>query len=354
MRTSLGIIEGFYGKPYSQTDREHLCSFIASCGYNYYIYAPKNIQCLRRTWKSPFNSSELDFLKSLKRCCTSCGLDFGIGISPLDITQDLDASLPVLLSKIDVCIREIGTNIIAVLFDDIRLYTKSEGENQKLIINEVYRHVSGRNIRVIFCPTYYSFDPILNKCFGERPANYFDDITSGLLEGVEIFWTGNKVLSKSITPADADQIANLLKRKVTLWDNYPVNDGKFICKHIYTKSFSQRENLDSHVLSHAVNPMLECHLNKAALCTLPLIYKGAGADEIEEKRLSVLKDIFQDKTKIILPFLDILNDEGLFDENLEIADKIRQIIKTPTTSGQKELLNFLDGKYAFDPACLTS
>ncbi|MGN1280305.1 MAG: beta-N-acetylglucosaminidase domain-containing protein, partial [Succinivibrio sp.] len=346
MNTSIGIIEGFYGTPYSQADRKDLFSFVSSCGYNYYIYAPKNDRSLRREWKTPFSDHEISFLKEMKCSCQQNGLEFGIGISPIDITQNMCSDLEILIDKIKVCTNEIGASIIAVLFDDIRLYTSYEGDNQKHIINTVCEHLSGNNIRVVFCPTYYSFDPILNKCFGDRPDSYFGDITDGLLPNIEVFWTGNKVLSKSITPEDVSRISSLLGRKVTIWDNYPVNDGKFICKHIYTKAFSQRNGLDSHILSHAVNPMLECHLGKVALCTLPAVYRGASAEEIELKRMSVLEDIFLDKTQLILPYLDILNDEGLKEGDTLTAQRIRNIIGRPDTKGQKELLDFLDGRYA--------
>ena len=45
-------------------------------------------------------------------------------------------------------------------------------------------------------------------------------------KSVEFFWTGNKVLSDDISVDDIQKANALFDRKVFIWDNYPVNDGK--------------------------------------------------------------------------------------------------------------------------------
>lgn len=66
-------------------------------------------------------------------------------------------------------------------FDDIKLYTDDEGIHQKEIMNKIASYLASNfpstNVRLAFCPTYYSFDPILDKCFGKRPSSYFQEIT---------------------------------------------------------------------------------------------------------------------------------------------------------------------------------
>ena len=54
VKTKLGVIEGFYGKPYAQNDRLDLCKFLSDNKFDFYIYAPKNASFLRNKWQERF------------------------------------------------------------------------------------------------------------------------------------------------------------------------------------------------------------------------------------------------------------------------------------------------------------
>jgi hyaluronoglucosaminidase len=53
--------------------------------------------------------------------------------------------------------------------------------------------------RIFFCPTYYSFDPILDRVFGKRPHNYLSDLGKLLDPLVRVYWTGPEVCSQEIS-----------------------------------------------------------------------------------------------------------------------------------------------------------
>lgn len=359
MNTDLGVIEGFYGRLYSKEQRNSLCDFLCDNGYSYYIYAPKNDKSLRTEWDREFTVSELENLKDISRNCQSRNLKFGVGISPLKLTENFEEKFKLLLDKLEVLTDEVNIGIIAILFDDIKLYTSSEGQMQNQIVKEVHRQFNlekKKNIRIIFCPTYYSFDPILEKLFGQRPLQYFSDLMSGLDKSIEVFWTGSRVLSKSITKEDIESINELLGRKVTIWDNYPVNDGKKISTFIYTKEFENRDNLNGTVLSHAVNPMLEANLSKIALSTLPLLYQNCTKQKIISKKEETIKSLFPEETEKFKEMLEILNNEGLLglDENKRSELENLCLKYCCRYDSCRELLDFLNGVYKFDEACLTS
>lgn len=115
MITSLGIIEGYYGRIYTEAERQSLISFISDTGYSYYIYAPKNDCSLRLKWDDKFSKEKIDFLKRLSLYCKNNSIEFGIGISPLAITSDLKKYLPILLNKVDFFVKELKTKVIAIL-----------------------------------------------------------------------------------------------------------------------------------------------------------------------------------------------------------------------------------------------
>jgi hypothetical protein len=45
----LGMIEGFYGKPWTWEEREENVAWLARHGYRFYLYAPKADPFLRQT-----------------------------------------------------------------------------------------------------------------------------------------------------------------------------------------------------------------------------------------------------------------------------------------------------------------
>jgi len=53
-----GIVEGFYGKPWSHSARLDAISFLAPRGLNAYVYAPKDDPKHRADWRVPYDAGE--------------------------------------------------------------------------------------------------------------------------------------------------------------------------------------------------------------------------------------------------------------------------------------------------------
>jgi len=83
--TPLGIMEGFFGRPWSWQARTDYAHFLAAGGYHFYLYAPKSDACLRRSWEQDWSSSEWAELKALREAYRQHRIDFGIGLSPFEI-----------------------------------------------------------------------------------------------------------------------------------------------------------------------------------------------------------------------------------------------------------------------------
>ena len=49
--TRIGIIEGFFGAPWSWSERHAALPFMQQHGFDSYLYAPKADQYLRASWK---------------------------------------------------------------------------------------------------------------------------------------------------------------------------------------------------------------------------------------------------------------------------------------------------------------
>ncbi|MCC7128324.1 MAG: beta-N-acetylglucosaminidase domain-containing protein, partial [Microbacteriaceae bacterium] len=74
--TVRGVIEGFYGKPWSHSQRLDMIGFIARHGFNTFVYAPKDDPLVRREWRRPYLGAELARLGELVEACNSHGIDF--------------------------------------------------------------------------------------------------------------------------------------------------------------------------------------------------------------------------------------------------------------------------------------
>ena len=59
-----GIVEGFYGTPWSFEDRADLINFCGKNNLNAYIYAPKDDPYHRDQWRKPYPEDKIKDLKN--------------------------------------------------------------------------------------------------------------------------------------------------------------------------------------------------------------------------------------------------------------------------------------------------
>lgn len=332
-------------------------------GYSFYIYGPKNDDNLRKKWHQKLNKESLKQYQSLYSCAKDSGLTLSFAISPLKVTEfDEQESFSLLLDKITTLLGISHCPFFCLLFDDIPVDCPDLGVKQNRILRKLL-HSLPDTLDLYICPSFYSFDPVLEKVFGAMPVHYYDDLAYGLNEftnsitqknRVKYFWTGNKVICSQIKAADIKVAQKVTSMELILWDNYPVNDGKRLCDKLFTEPFYGRETLKDLDPSfmHAVNPMCEGALSSIPLATLPLIYKNADPKIIEKARFNELKLHFASESPVIDKFLHICQNEGL-SKACTYKTEILKLIAKLNTPGAHELRNYLNGAYAFDPSCLT-
>jgi hypothetical protein len=168
-----GVIEGFFGAPWSWAARMSGAEFLRDCGYQFYIYAPKAEAFLRRRWREPILADTQRRLSDLKSRCRELGVHFGIGLTPFEIYLDYDARARLALRSKVTQINEIGPEILCILFDDMRGDVEGLPDLQAKIIGDICAWSSAA--RFIVCPTYYSYDSRLAHQFGPPPKTYLRD-----------------------------------------------------------------------------------------------------------------------------------------------------------------------------------
>ncbi|HEU4749183.1 MAG TPA: beta-N-acetylglucosaminidase domain-containing protein, partial [Gemmatimonadaceae bacterium] len=341
MTPELGVIEGFYGKPWSWEEREETIRFLAPHGFGFYIYAPKADPYLRRKWQEDHPAGIAGHLRALSRACRNASVRFGAGISPFEAYDFNDAAQRALARKLSF-LDEVGVDDLAILFDDMRGDVPDLAKLQVAMVHWALERTKAT--RVIMCPSYYSDDPILDRVFGARPQRYLEDLGANLDPKVEIFWTGEEVISRQFSDGHLRRVGEQLRRKPFLWDNYPVNDGHRMSQYLHLRGFTGRPAMLAEATSgHAINPSLQPTLFRIPALTLADSYRlGADYSYGESFRKAAVDVLGEELGARVREDLLTLQDVGL--DRLGDKEKVlRERYSKVDHAGAREIIAWLDG-----------
>lgn len=257
-----GVVEGFYGVPWSREARLSQLDFYGRNKMNIYIYGPKDDPYHSSpNWRKPYPAQEAEQLKELVECARRNEVLFYWAIHPgKDIrwnTEDRD----LLMEKFESMYR-LGIRAFAVFFDDI----SGEGtsaEKQVELLNDIYHNfvkVKGDVAPLLMCPTEY------NRLWTKLEGGYLATLGGKLHPDIGILWTGDKVVACIDKPMM--QFVNpLLKRKAFIWWNFPVSDyvrDRLLLGAVYGNG----TDIDDDISAFISNPMEHAEASKIALFSI--------------------------------------------------------------------------------------
>ena len=274
-----GIVEGFFGPAWSMAHRHAIFGFGAERGMNTYLYAPKDDPYHRSHWAEPYPPSEWRALRQLIKAAQRNSIDFVYGFHPgQKLCFSSEKPLRLLLAKAER-FYDAGVRTFAVLFDDIpshlehevdrKRFAKSLARAQGTWMAEIQaaQPSSWTDVEWWLCPSYYTPDPLLARAFGSFEARFLETLAESLPLNVACFWTGPAVVSEKITLGHVKQIARRVRRKLILWDNYPVNDLS-MSDELHIAPLQGRDpRLPEVVYGYLNNPLLQEDLSFIALST---------------------------------------------------------------------------------------
>jgi hyaluronoglucosaminidase len=218
-----GVIEGFYGHPWTHQQRLDLIPFLARRGMNWFVYGPKDDPLLRRDWRLAYDGEWLARLRELVDACGAEGLTFTWCVSPGLSMRYSDASDLAALSAKLASVAALGVTSFGLLLDDIP--RELQHPEDRVVFGdlvEAHVHVVGRvaaglpaGSHLIVCPTLYR---------GYGTEDYLVRLAAGIDPRIDLFWTGREVCSRTLDLADAAAFTRATLRPPLYWDNYPVND----------------------------------------------------------------------------------------------------------------------------------
>lgn len=225
-----GVVEGFYGTPWTNAQREDLMSFCRMQNLNAYIYAPKDDPYHRDKWRVPYPTEKINELKNLVAVAKQNGVRFIFAISPgLDLNYTGtkgDEDFKLLLRKIDA-VYDIGVRNFAIFFDDLKEDGKhhEDGKKQAEFLNKLQEKLNRRYKDVenlLTVPTeYYRLDMVNRQ---GKVKDYTEDFAATLNKKIIVLYTGEGVVCDGISEDDFQAANKIYGRNLGIWWNYPVND----------------------------------------------------------------------------------------------------------------------------------
>jgi hyaluronoglucosaminidase len=89
-----GIVEGFYGQPWSHEARVDMIRFMGEVGFNTFFYAPKDDPYHRSRWREPYPADALARFRELFETAQAADVVLYYAISPgLSIEYSSDERL---------------------------------------------------------------------------------------------------------------------------------------------------------------------------------------------------------------------------------------------------------------------
>lgn len=215
-----GVVEGFYGTPWSHEVRTSLIDFYGANKMNTYLYGPKDDpyhSC--PNWRLPYPENEARNISELVQACNRNRVDFVWAIHPGQDIKWNEEDYGNLLNKFNL-MYDLGVRSFAIFFDDI----SGEGTNptkQAELLNRLNREfvkAKGDVQPLIVCPTDYS------RLWANPGPNGNLAIYGKILDpDIEVFWTGDYVCS-DLTKDTMEWVNSRINRPAFYWWNFPVTD----------------------------------------------------------------------------------------------------------------------------------
>lgn len=303
-----GIIEGYYGVPYSAEVTKDLFRFMARYKMNTYMYGAKSDPYHSRYWGDPYPTTitedqqrigylNQDMMRDITKVASETKVNFIWAIHPGKAFAN--AEDPQVLDKIMAkfeSMHELGVRQFGVFVDDVGV--PSDPAIMKLCadnLNELQQRIDdkwnkkGAAATDTVKPLHYVPQLYAHGWVSQERAREFFESLSGTTSKINIYITGRDVWS---VPNNVDLVTvkSWLGRDVSWWWNYPCNDQdptKLFVMDTYSNfrdethidNLSRLEKRLTGLGTLIINPMQQGELSKIALFSVAdYSWNNAGFD----------------------------------------------------------------------------
>ena len=303
-----GIIEGYYGVPYSAEVTKDLFRFMARYKMNTYMYGAKSDPYHSRYWGDPYPTSisaeqerigylNQDMMRDITKVANESKVNFIWAIHPGKAFAN--AEDPQVLDKIMAkfeSMHKLGVRQFGVFVDDVGV--PSDPAIMKLCadnLNTLQQRIDdkwnkkGAAATDTVKPLHYVPQLYAHGWVSQKRAREFFESLSGTTSKISIYITGRDVWSVP-NNVDLATVKSWLGRDVSWWWNYPCNDQdptKLFVMDTYSNfrdethidNLSRLEKRLTGLGTLIINPMQQGELSKIALFSVAdYSWNNAGFD----------------------------------------------------------------------------
>ncbi|MEU8622962.1 beta-N-acetylglucosaminidase domain-containing protein [Streptomyces sp. NPDC048623] len=227
-----GLTEGFYGQPWTPSERLAQIDFMGRTKQNRYLYAPGDDPYRRALWREPYPAAERAALRELAARATANHVTLAWAVAPAQaMCLSSDEDVTALTKKIDA-MWALGVRAFQLQFQDVSYSEWSCDEDADAfgsgpeaaaraharVANAVSAHLARRYpgaAPLSLMPTEY---------YQDGATDYRSALARTLDRYVEVAWTGVGAVPRTITGRELAGARDALRHPLVTMDNYPVND----------------------------------------------------------------------------------------------------------------------------------
>lgn len=255
-----GLVEGYYGNPYSEADRMSLFEMFGRQKMNVYIYGPKDDVYHKDKWRENYPAAQAAKITEYVNAAKANKVEFVWAIHPGNDIQWNRTDSVNIVNKLK-SMYSLGVRTFAVFFDDVWGGEGTRGDKQAMLMNYITDELNKEYPDInpcIICPTQY------NK--GWTSGDYLQTLGSTMNKDVKIMWTGNSVVDM-INKSDMQWINAQISRKAYIWLNYPVTD--YCINHLLMgPTYGNDLDIAEMMSGFTANPMEYAEASKVSLFSI--------------------------------------------------------------------------------------
>jgi hyaluronoglucosaminidase len=297
--TLRGVVEGYYGRPWSADARRDVIRFMGSHGLDTFVYGPKNDPYHRDRWREPYPDESVEDFRETARVARRARVRFVVALSPgLDVGWAHRDDFAALTAKLRQ-LAGAGVRRFALFFDDVfgglsrpEDVGRYGGTDQEALarahadlVNRTDRWLRRRGLPglVFMVPSDYA---------GTECRPYHRTLGRRLRPRIAIAWTGSGVFAETLTGAEARAFRDCLGgHPIVLWDNFPVNDT-VLSSNLHLGPLTGRDaELTRAARGHLLNPMTQAHASLVALGTAAAYFRDPDAYDPEASWRTTLAEL---------------------------------------------------------------
>ena len=330
---SRGVVEGYYGAPWSFESRCSMFRFLGRNKMNTYIYAPKDDPYHHgKGCYEPYPALKAAELRDLIKYARHNQVRFVWAIHPANTVKwnenggktQLDGLCNKLQQMYDLGVRDFG-----VLVDDSSgEIGKAERQVQltNYILENFIRKHPDVNQTLIMCPTGY------NRSWTNE--KFLRTLGSGLDKSIPIMWTGDTVVH-DITLSGQKWVNEHVQRPTFIWWNWPCNDFKRSRLSMgRTYGLDSSPEMKQQMSGFVANPMEHAEASKVGLFGVANYTWNIEAFESQTTWEAGMRRLYprhRDAMRVFCSHNSYLlpNGHGYFrEESVEIAETANKFIES--------------------------